>query len=192
MDQFAKLPYSSIIGALEYQAEVRPDKKAILYPDPTKNSSEYGYLTYRQYNNVLNDLSFKISKYLSKAESNTCALLSVGGLEYLLSQYALLKLPNVIMFPISARNSESAIEHLLRETKTILLLTTSQYLPMIRKIKEKEEFQSLKILLLDSDEFKTEELLKNKDIQSSQISNIIPIRTKSVEEFNKVVLILHR
>jgi len=193
MEQFENLPFSSIAGALEYQAQMRPEKTAILYPDPNRNSTEYASLTYKEYNNVLNYLAEKIAKNFPSSSSNeliTCGLLAVGGIEYLLSQYALLKLENVIMFPISARNSQSAIEHLLKETKTALLLTTSQYLPMIETIKQQQQqFQSLKVLLLDSDEFKSEELLKNKDTFTSSINHV---RKKSYEEFNKVVVILHR
>jgi acyl-CoA synthetase (AMP-forming)/AMP-acid ligase II len=195
MEQLEKLPYSSIAGALKYQAEVRPEKCAILYPDPQTNWREYGSLTYRQYNNVTNYLAKEISKYFSLCSSEgtvTCGLLAVGGLEYLLSQYALLKLDNVILFPISARNSQPAVEHLLRETKTTCLLTTSQYLPMIKTIQEQQEFQSLKILLLDSEQFKTEELLKHKDFECHLTTNVIREKTNQTEELNKVVIILHR
>jgi len=193
MEQLKNLPFSSIVGALEYQAQMRPEKIAILYPDPDTNSTEYASLTYKQYNNVTNQLAERICKYLpsvSSSESITCGLLSVGGIEYLLSQYALLKLSNVIMFPISARNSEAAVEHLIKETKTILLLTTSQYLPMIKKIQQQFEF--LKILLLDSEEFKIEELLKNKDVECSVTSDAITLKKSSEEELNKIVVILHR
>jgi acyl-CoA synthetase (AMP-forming)/AMP-acid ligase II len=193
MEELENVPFSSIVGALEYQAQMRPEKSAILYPDPNTNSTEYASLTYKQYNNVTNHLAEKICKYLppfSETEPITCGLLSVGGIEYLLSQYALLKLSNVIMFPISARNSEAAVEHLIKETKTILLLTTSQYLPMIKKIQQ--QFESLKILLLDSEEFKIEELLKNKDIECSVTSGVITLKRSREEELNKIVLILHR
>jgi long-subunit acyl-CoA synthetase (AMP-forming) len=126
-------------------------------------------------------------------ESITCGLLAVGGLEYLLSQYALLKLSNVIMFPISARNSPAAVEHLLKETKTTLLLTKSQYLPMIKTIQEQEQqVQSLKVLLLDSDEFQIEELLKYKDVECPLRSDINISTEKNDQELNKIVMILHR
>ena len=195
MEQLKKFPFSSIAGALEYQAQTRPEKTAILYPDSNTNSTEYASLTYRQYNNVTNHLAQKISKYLSSSTSDeaiTCGLLAVGGIEYLLSQYALLKLHNVIMFPISPRNSQAAVEHLLRETKTTLLLTTSQYLPMIQTIQQGQEFQSLKVLLLDSDEFQTEQLLKKKDVECTMTSDLIAVREKGDEELNQVVIILHR
>jgi acyl-CoA synthetase (AMP-forming)/AMP-acid ligase II len=195
MEQLKNLPFSSIADALEYQARTRPEKTAILYPDSNTNSTEYASLTYRQYNNVLGHLAEKISKYLPSSSSNepiTCGLLAVGGIEYILSQYALLKLYNVIMFPISARNSPAAVEHLLKETKTALLLTTSQYLPMIQTIQQQEEFQSMTVLLLDSDEFNTEQLLMKKDVQCTMTSDMITRREKSDEELNKVVIILHR
>jgi acyl-CoA synthetase (AMP-forming)/AMP-acid ligase II len=190
MEQLNNLPYSSIADALQYQSEIRPDKLVILYPDPKKNSTEYASLTYQQFNHITNYLAEKIRINLPLEESVTCGLLAVGGIEYFLSQYALLKIENVIMFPISPRNSQSAIEHLLRETKTKLLLTTSQYLPMIDLIKQQNnEFQSLKILLFDSEQFQIEELLKNKDSISS---NSIKQRINNKEELNKVVIILHR
>ncbi|CAF3510938.1 unnamed protein product [Rotaria sp. Silwood1] len=194
MEQLQNFPFSSIAEALEYQAQTRPEKTAILYPDPNKDSKEYASLTYKQYNNIVNNLADKISKYLpscSLDESITCGLLAVGGLEYLLSQYALLKLSNVIMFPISARNSQAAVEYLLQETKTALLLTTTQYLSMIKIIQQQQQFQSLKVIFLDKDDFKTEELLKNKDIECPVTSNIITSRKDKDKEFNKVVVILH-
>jgi long-subunit acyl-CoA synthetase (AMP-forming) len=93
--------------------------------------------------------------------------ISVGGIEYLLCEYALLKLGNVIRFPISARNSPSAIEHLLGETKTNLLITKNQYLPMLETLEGQEEFQSLKILNLDTNQLNIEEFLKRKDLPCS-------------------------
>ncbi|CAF1303367.1 unnamed protein product [Rotaria sordida] len=195
MEYLRNLPFSSIGGALEYQAETIPEKTAVLYPDPNTNSTEYASLTYRQFNNVVNSLAEKLSKYFPFSPSNesiTCALLSVGGIEYLLSQYALLKINNVIIFPISARNSQAAVEHLLRETKTSFLLITSQYLPMIKTIEQQQEFKSMKVLLLDSDQFKIEELLKNKDVKYPMTSDLITMREKGGdEELNKVVVILH-
>ena len=195
MEELKRFPFSSIAGALEYQAEARPEKRAILYPNPKTHATDYASLTFGQYNNVTNHLAEKISKYLPPGSNEpvTCGLLAVGGLEYLLSQYALLKLPNVIMFPISARNSPAAVEHLLRETKTALLLTTSQYQPMIQTIQQQDEFQSLKVLLLDSEEFNTEQLLKNKDRPCSMISSGIPFKKeKDEEDLNRVAVILHR
>ncbi|CAF2957194.1 unnamed protein product [Rotaria sp. Silwood2] len=194
MEQLQNLPFSSIVDALEYQAQIRPEKIAILYPDPNQASREYASLTYRQYNNVVNNLANKISKYLpwsSSDESITCGLLAVGGIEYLLSQYALLKLPNVIMFPISARNSQATVEHLLEVTKTALLLTTTQYLPMIKIIQQQQQFQSLKVIFLDKDEFIIEDLLKNKDIECPTTSDIITLRKNKDKEFNRVIVILH-
>jgi acyl-CoA synthetase (AMP-forming)/AMP-acid ligase II len=189
MDEVNNLPYSSIAGALEYQSKIRPDKVAILYPDPKTNSTEYASLTYKQFNNLTNYLAEKIGNYFSSSESITCAILAVGGIEYFLSQYALLKLENVIMFPISARNSQSAIEHLLKETKTKFLLTTSKYLSMINQIKQdNNQFKYLQVLLLDSKLFEIEELLKHKDIEYS----IKQRNNNNKEELNKVVIILHR
>ncbi|CAF2089670.1 unnamed protein product [Rotaria magnacalcarata] len=194
MEFLRSLPFSSIAGALEYQAQTRPEKPAILYPDSSKNSREYTSLTYRQYNNVVNDLADKISKYLpfpSSDEPVTCGLLAIGGIEYIVSQYALMKVPNVIMFPISARNSQAAVEHLLRQSKTVLLITTLVYLPMVKIIQEKEEFQLLKVIVWEQDEFKIEEFIKNKDVEHPLISDGI-VSSKSKDEIlNKVVIILH-
>jgi acyl-CoA synthetase (AMP-forming)/AMP-acid ligase II len=196
MEQLRELPFSSITGALDYQARIRPEKNAVFYPDPNTNSTEYASLTYKQYNNVTNHLAEKISKYLpSLSVSNktvTCGLLAAGDFGYFLAEYALLKLPNVITFPISSRNSQAAVEHLMKKTKTALLLTTSHYMPMIESIQQQEEFQSLKILLLDSDEFNTEDLLKKKDMECTTTFGVNPVGKKNDEELNKTVLIIHR
>ena len=197
MDQVRNLPYSSISGALQHQSKTRPDKRAILYPDSNKNCLEYASLTYKEYDNITNHLAEKLAEYLSDYSSEepiTCALLSVGGIEYLLSQYALLKLSNVIMFPISARNSPGAIEHLLKETKTKLLLTTSIYFPIIKTIQQQQQNQlkDLQILLLDGEQIHIQQLLNNKHLSYLNKSNLIKQRNKSEEELNKVVIILHR
>jgi acyl-CoA synthetase (AMP-forming)/AMP-acid ligase II len=168
---------------------MRSERNAILYPDSETNATEYASLTYKQFNNITSHLAEKISQYippLSSDESVTFGILAMDGIKYILSQYALLKLPNVIMFPISPQNSPEAIEHLLKETKTVVLLTTSQFLPLIQLIQQKMNFQSLKIVLLDREEFQIEQLLKNKNV------DVVSVRPKSKEELNKVVLILHR
>lgn len=127
MKLLENLPFTSIIGALDYQARTQPNKIGVLYPEPKSDATEYASLTYQRYNNVVNHFADKIVEYLpsSSAESITCGILAVGGIEYLLSQYALLKIPNVIMFPFSYRNSPEAVEHLIRETKVALILTIS-------------------------------------------------------------------
>ena len=196
MEQLLRLPFSSIAAALEYQAKMRAEKIAILYPDRNRDCREYESLTYRQYNNLVNSLARKIINYLplnSAGEAITCAILAAGGIEYLLCEYALLKIPNVIMFPISGRNSQSAVEHLLKETKTRLLLTTSEYLPMIKLIEKQEEFQWLKVLFLDEDLFIKEELFKKNDLHEYLPESFLNVerRTKE-EELNRVVVILHR
>lgn len=195
MEHLLNLPSSSVIGMLEYQSKAKSENNAVLYPDPDQHSREYATLTYRQYNNAVNNLANKISKYLpstSSKESMTCALLATGGVEYLLSQYALLKIPNVIMFPISARNSQAAVEHLLRETKTILLITTEQYLPMVNTIREKEEFQSIQVIVWEQNEFKIKEVLNSKDDECHLNFDNTDLGKNRIEILNKVVVILHR
>jgi hypothetical protein len=50
----------------------------------------------------------------------------------------------------------------------------------------------MKVLILDSDQFEIEELLKNKDVEYPMASNFITMRKKGDEELNKVVVIFHR
>lgn len=186
MEQIKNFPYSSIVGALQYQSTIRPNKRAILYPDPKSNSTKYASLTFEEFNNITNHLAEQIQTNLPSGDSITCALLAHGGIEYLLFQYALLKIENVIMFPISPRNSSSAIEHLFHETKTKFLVTTSFYLPIIDRIKqENNKLTSLKVLLFDTKEYQIEQLLKFKH------SIIKPI-IYNKQELNKVVMIFHR
>lgn len=196
MEYLDILPYSSMAGALEYQAATRPEKVALLYPDPTANYGEYASLTYYECNNVVNHLAEKLHRYLpspSSAEPQTCALLLAGGLEYLLSQYAVLKLGNVVMFPISTRNSPAAIEHLLKETKTRLLVTISLFAPMIQTIQEQQkELQPFTVVLLDSEEFRIEDLLRKKDVPCSVTSSTVAAKRNRKQELNRVAVILHR
>ena len=196
MEQLEQLPFSSLTGALQYQARTRPNKTAILYPDPKSNWKEYSTLTYKQYDNITNHLAESISEYFpslsSSIETITCGLLAADNIKYLLSEYALLKLPNVIMFPISSRNSQAAVEHLLKETKTSLLLISSQYVSMVEIIRQKEEFQHLKVLLLDSDKFDFEKILEKKDIECNMTFKSVFIGEKNDEDLNKKVMIIHR
>ena len=196
MEQLSQLPYSTIIGGLEHRAQASPNKPAILYPDASKNFTEYASLTFKQYNNVVNHLAEKIYKALptstSLDESMTCGILATGGIEYLLSEYALLKIPNVIMFPISARNSPAAIEHLIRETKTILILTTRLHVPVLDKIREQEEFRSLQVIVLNEGDFVIEEMLQRKDDECVTAPEELKMRVKNDGDLSKVVMILHR
>ena len=168
MDELKKLPFASIIGALEYQATINADRTALLYPDAQQDYTTYASLTYRQYNNLVDHLAARISTHLPTAlagadEKIVCGLLGPGGTDYLLAQLALLKLPNVVMFPISPRNSQAAVEHLIRLTNTRMLLTFTPYLPLVETIQGLDEFRSLQVLLLDHDEFHLEQLLSKKD-----------------------------
>lgn len=200
MEELKSLPFASIIAALEYQAEINANRTALLYPDPKENFTTYASLNYKQYNNLVNHLAVKISEYLpissvTSDEKIVCGLLGSGGTDYLLAQLALLKLPNVVMFPISPRNSQAAVEHLIRMTNTRLLLTFSSHLPMIETIREQEEFESLKVLQLDSDEFHLEQLLIKKDemwdVESSPTTTKMIQKRKISEHYNDVVIILH-
>lgn len=190
MEELDNLQFSSLSGGLEYQAKMRPEKKAILYPDLNTKATEYASLTYKQYNNIVSHLAVKIGQHLPPLlsdQSITCAILAPDSIQYLLVQYALLKLPNVVMFPISPRNSPAAIEHLLKETKTVLLLTTSQFLPLMGQIQQQQDLQSLKTLHLDNEEFQLEQLLMTKNLEDLETTDVV---TRS--ELDKVVLILHR
>ena len=199
MDELKSLPFASIIGALEYRAASHAERTALLYPDAQQDYTAYASLTYRQYNNLVDHLASKISNHLPTTsvgadEKIVCGVLGPGGTDYLLAQLALLKLPNVVMFPISPRNSQAAVEHLLRLTETKLLLTFTSYLPLVETIQELDEFRSLKVLLLDSDEFHLEKLLSKKD----QVCDFEPPamammeKRKRSDHANNVVIILHR
>jgi long-subunit acyl-CoA synthetase (AMP-forming) len=185
MEHLNNLPYHSIRDALEYQAQLHGDNNAILYPD---ENVQYSYLTYKQYNNIVNHIADEISKTIRLNDSVTIELLFNGGIEYLLYEYAVLKIENVIMFPISTKNSQSALEHLFRETNTKILLTTKQYLPVIELIQLEEEFYSLQVLLIDSEQFEIKNFLEKKD----QISSFQKSISMNNEEVNQVVVILHR
>ena len=197
MEQVLQLPFSTIIGGLEHRAQASPNKPAILYPDANKNFTEYTSLTFKQYNNVVNHFAEKIYQALpvstlSAGEPMTCGILATGGIEYLLSEYALLKIPNVIMFPISARNSPAAIEHLIRETKTILILTTRLHVPVLDKIRDQEEFRSLQVIVLNEGDFVIEEMLQRKDDACVTMPEVLKMREKNDSDLSKVVMILHR
>lgn len=197
MDELHALPYTSISGALEYHARVRAEKPALLYPDAERNFAEYASFTYEQLNRLVHHLAKRIVERLPEISAVTdqpvtCGILAAGGMEYLLCQLALLKLPNVILFPISSRNSQAAVEHLIRKTKTMVLFTVAHFLPMVTSIQEQEEFQCLKVLLFDSEAFDMQGILQKKDEPCEIDSSSIMTKAGENDSLNRVVIILHR
>ncbi|CAF1221760.1 unnamed protein product, partial [Didymodactylos carnosus] len=141
-------PYTAVGDILTYQSKVRPTKSCLLYPNPS-NSEEYLSATYAQVHQFTTRLVQKfLSQYFNDnppTTSTVICILSNCTTEYFLTVYTLLKLPNVIVFLLSTRNSKTAIEHLINETQAKYVFTTKDYLELLPLI------ETLKIIQFDND-----------------------------------------
>ena len=129
----AELRFSSIADMLEKHAKNRPDHPCLYYPDQA-DSDTYATLTYKQLNEVTNYLAEKFSAVLGQFQTNECpvvCLLANSNVNYLLTIYALFKL-DVVVFPLSIRNSEAATKHLLEITKASYLFYSDEFSAMVK------------------------------------------------------------
>ena len=174
--------FSSITDMLEKQAQLRAHQDCLLYPDQT-DSHKYATLTYKQLNEVTNHIAEKFAAQIQCSSSNetpVVCLLANSDVSYLLSIYALLKL-NVIVFPLSIRNSDAALVHLLKNSKASYLFYSNQYSAVTTKINV--EFGSA-IKLHSLEEVRIAELLHLGE------SSFKP--TSAVDEVEQVRIIFHR
>ncbi|CAF1244485.1 unnamed protein product [Didymodactylos carnosus] len=183
MDILSNLPYKSIANILEHQSFKRPDKLSLLYPDPA-DSTQYLSLTYRQLNRITNYLSSKLSNhFVSLPTTTVVCILGNSDVRYLLMIYSLLKIKNIIVFPLSINNSKGAYEHLLNVTCATHLFTTEEYYDRIQDIN-----YALKVIKFDLEfnisDFSTigndETILDHKDYVDD-----------SHDELDRIKIILH-
>ena len=120
--------FTSIADMLNKQATYRSDRVCLYYPDQS-DPHTYATLTYQQLNEVTNHLAHKYSVVIDenqKQEVPIVCLLANSSVDYLLTIYALLKL-DVIVYPLSIRNSEAAIMHLLEKSNVSHLFYSDDY-----------------------------------------------------------------
>ncbi|CAF0954297.1 unnamed protein product, partial [Didymodactylos carnosus] len=173
---FGEMNSSAIGQILEYQASQRPNHLCLLYPDLSFNFTQYASLTYAQVNNITNNLAEQFSQYISQKDMPVVCLLANNNVDCLLMLYALLKL-NIIVFPLSTRNSQAAIVHLVNETQASHLFTTEQYSSIAEQFKD----STTKIVKLDK--------LNLNDLQQQSTSSF----QKWVEtEEDRIRMIFHR
>lgn len=113
---------------LNKRAQDCPDHICLYYPDQEK-SHTYSTLTYKQFNEATNHLAQKFLMILDKDETDETpivCLLANSDINYLLTIYALFKL-NVIIYPLSIRNSEAAIIHLLEKSNVSHLFYSDEF-----------------------------------------------------------------
>ncbi|CAF0959524.1 unnamed protein product [Didymodactylos carnosus] len=126
---------SPIIGQIfEYQALKRPKQACLLYSDSVHKFSQYSSLTYKQVNDITNNLAQQFSQHISQMNNTVVCLLANNSVDYLLTLYALLKL-NVTVFPLSTRNSPAAIVDLVIKTKASHLFISEQYWSIVEQLK---------------------------------------------------------
>jgi acyl-CoA synthetase (AMP-forming)/AMP-acid ligase II len=134
----SKLRFSSITEMLNKQAENHSDRLCVYYPDRT-DWQTYATLTYKQFNDVTNHMAQEYSNIISQNQTNETSvvcLLANSSIDYLLIMYALLKL-DVIVYPLSIRNSEAATMHLLEESNVSYLFYSDEFLSISEKVATK-------------------------------------------------------
>jgi acyl-CoA synthetase (AMP-forming)/AMP-acid ligase II len=174
--------FSSITDMLEKQAQSRAHQSCLLYPDQI-DPHKYATLTYKQLNEVTNHVAQKFAAQIECSctnETPVVCLLANSNVSYLLSIYALLKL-NVIVFPLSIRNSDAAIVHLLKNANVSHLFYSNQYSPVAMKIDVK--FGST-IKLHSFEEIRIAELL---ELGESSFKS-----TAGMDELEQIRIIFHR
>jgi acyl-CoA synthetase (AMP-forming)/AMP-acid ligase II len=174
--------FSSIIDMLKKQAESRADQVCLLYPDQT-DPHKYATLNYKQLNEVTNHVAQKFSVQVEQNSTNktpVVCLLANSNVTYLLSIYALLKI-NVIVYPLSVRNSDAAIMHLLEKSNVSHLFYAEQYSSVAIKIGIKF---GLAIEVLPFEEIHITELVELGE------STFKP--TADMNELERVRIIFHR
>ncbi|CAF3183928.1 unnamed protein product [Rotaria sp. Silwood2] len=131
-------PYSSIIDMFNKQAISRSNEIYLLYPNQIDQQT-YATLTYKQFNEVTSHLAQQYSIKIHSIATNqipVVCLLAKNDETYLLTIYALLKL-GVIVFPLSIRNSEAAIIHLLEMSNASYLFYSDEYASVANEVKIK-------------------------------------------------------
>lgn len=127
--------FASIIDMLNKQAETHSNDTYLLYPSE-EDPQTYAQLNYKQFNDVTSHLADKLSIHVRETPMSTrpvVCLLANNDASYLLTIYALFKL-DVIVFPISTRNSEEAILHLLEKSHASYLFYSKEYFSMVPRI----------------------------------------------------------
>lgn len=110
---------------LEYQAQKRPNKTFLLYPDLTSEPLRYASATFAQVNGAANRLAGiyanQMDMTFNERKQMVVGLLANSSVDYLLAQLALVKL-GVVVFSLSTRNSKAALEHLIKTTGVSYLI----------------------------------------------------------------------
>ncbi|CAF1427608.1 unnamed protein product [Adineta steineri] len=123
-----KFRFSSIADMLQKHAQNRSDEKCLYYPNKSQSDS-YASLTFKQFNEVTNHLAKRFSNIIRQKETNrnpVVCILANSDVDYLLTTYALFKL-NVVVFPLSIRNSDAAIKHLLEKSNASYLFYSKAF-----------------------------------------------------------------
>lgn len=174
--------FSSIADMLSKHAQHRPDHECLYYPDRVQPLT-YATLTYDQLNKVTNHLAHKLSVLLSQNELEeppVICLLANSDTSYLLTIYALFKL-NVIVYPLSVRNSNAAVIHLLEKSNVSYLLYSNEFSSTADSVRSK--FGS-KISL---------HMMEEVDIAQLISSEEIVFETKTdTNELDRIRIIFHR
>jgi acyl-CoA synthetase (AMP-forming)/AMP-acid ligase II len=123
-----ELRFTSIADMLNKHAQNQPNKQCLYYPDQSQLHT-YATLTFKQFNEYTDHLAEKFSDIVGQNQTNetpVVCLLANSNANYLLTIYALFKL-NVTVFPLSIRNSNAAIKHLLEKSNASYLFYSGEF-----------------------------------------------------------------
>lgn len=105
---------------------------------------KYASATFAQVNNAANYLAGKYAKQINLSTNEqkqiVVGLLANNSLDYLLTQYSLVKL-GVVVFQLSTRNSKAAMEHLIKSTGVSYLVVGPGQIPI--------EIDGVKVITLE-------------------------------------------
>lgn len=125
------LRFTSFVDMLKKQAKNHSKRICLYYPEKA-DPSQYATLTYEQLDDVTDHLAEKFALLVEKKSSGevpVVCLLANSSPDYLLTVFALLKL-DVIVYPLSIRNSEAAIMYLLEKSSVSYLFYSDEYSAM--------------------------------------------------------------
>ncbi|CAG8819703.1 21826_t:CDS:1, partial [Gigaspora margarita] len=172
--------HQSLLEAFQHLVSTRPKEKVLMVP----NGAEYEEINYQDFDIIINKYANYWSKQLENEnldKDSVIGYFSPSGPEYLYNFMALWKLGFTILF-LSPKNSEPALIHLLKESKSHILIYDSQ-LSKISKNAQNElvsqHSQTLKIFQLPNS-------LKNENIDHSA-----PVLKLDKDPYEKVIAIFH-
>ncbi|CAG8556597.1 1770_t:CDS:1, partial [Racocetra persica] len=172
--------FQSLLEAFQHQVSTRPKDKALLIPNGTK----YDEINLQDLDIIINKYAYYWNKQLVNKnldKNSVIGYLAQSGPEYLFNSMALWKLDFQILF-LSPRNSESALIHLLQESKSRILIYDPQLSKISVNVQNKinsQHSQSLNIFQFP------------KNLKDEKIDHFTPVLRLDENSYEKIIAIFH-